>query len=302
MKKVTAICAMALILTMALTPAAFAAELTPSPACYPVSTTRSEDGTEIRRVYDLSPEEDPAGIARSDFEQEGFHYTLVDLLRQESPEYEERYHTETVSLPSRNKDMESVLALLPTQREFVTEDGLTGTLTLQLDTVQVEVAGYGSSTKEVSATRSYPNLASQDTANIPKSIQDGGKTLTLQNISWQTNHADSLDGYAVGDRYTAVATYTGSATSSYVKGYTVTADYSGSVSRIALNKTRYVAIFEGTPLKPVEPEPDPAAQAPTNRFNWPLLLAPLGVVGVGGGGIGTALFLKHRRENMEESE
>ena len=102
----------------------------------------------------------------------------MDPPGKESPEYEERIHTETVSIPSKNKDMESVLALLPTQREFVTEDGLSGTLTLQLDTVQVEVAGYGSSTKEVSTSRSYPNLASQDTANIPKSIQDGGSTLT----------------------------------------------------------------------------------------------------------------------------
>ena len=300
MKKHSILCAMALILIMALAPAANAAA--PSSACYPVSTTRNEDGTEIHKVYDLSPEEDPAGIARSDFEQEGFHYTLVDLLRQESPEYEERIHTETVSIPSKNKDMESVLALLPTQREFVTEDGLSGTLTLQLDTVQVEVAGYGSSTKEVSTSRSYPNLASQDTANIPKSIQDGGSTLTLQNISWQTDNTANLDGYAVGDRYTAVATYTGSATSSYVKGYTVTADYSGTVSRIALNKTRYVAIFEGTPLKPVIIEPDPEAQPSQSKFNWPLLLVPLGVVAAGGAGIGATLFVKHRRENMEESE
>lgn len=302
MKKQSILCAVALMLTMALGPAAYAAAPNPSPACYPISTTRSEDGTEIRKVYDLSPEEDPAGIARSDFEQEGFHYTLVDLLRQESPEYEERIHTETVSIPSKNKDMESVLALLPTQREFVTEDGLSGTLTLQLDTVQVEVAGYGSSTKEVSATRSYPNLASQDTANIPKSIQDGGRTLTLQDIRWQTDNTANLDGYAVGDRYTAVATYTGSATSSYVKGYTVTADYSGTVSRIALNKTRYVAIFEGTPLKPVIIEPDPEAQPSQSKFNWPLLLVPLGVVAAGGAGIGATLFVKHRRENMEESE
>ncbi len=300
MKRVFTLCALALILTM--TPAAYASELSPSPVCYPVSVTRSEDGSEIRKVYDLSPEEDPAGIARSDFEQEGFHYTLVDLLRQESPEYEERFHTETVSIPSKSKDMESVLALLPTQREFVTEDGLSGTLTLQLDTVQVEVAGYGNSTKEVSATRSYPNLASQDTANIPKSIEDGGKTLTLQNISWQTDNTANLDGYAVGDRYTAVATYTGSATSSYVKGYTVTADYSGVVSRIALNKTRYVAIFEGTPLKPVEPEPDPADQVPASSFSWPVLLVPLGVIAMAGAGIGGALFLKHRKENEEDAE
>lgn len=303
MKKVSALCAAALALTLIMAPAAYAADAAPSPACYPTSVTRSEDGSEIRKVYDLSPEEDPAGIARSDFEQEGFRYTLVDLLKQEAPEHEERFHTETVSIPSKNKDMESVLALLPTEREFVTEDGLTGTLALQLDTVQVEVAGYGSSTKEVSATRSYPNLASQDTANIPKTIQDGGRTLTLQNINWQTDNTASLDGYAVGDRYTAVATYSGSATSSYVKGYTVTADYSGNVSRIALNKTRYVAIFEGTPLKPVEPEPNPDGQASNPAsFNWPLLLVPLGVIAAAGAGVGGALFLKRRKENEEDAE
>lgn len=303
MKKVSALCAAALALTLIMAPAASAADAAPSPACYPTSVTRSEDGTEIRKVYDLSPEEDPAGIARSDFEQEGFRYTLVDLLKQEAPEHEERFHTETVSIPSKNKDMESVLALLPAEREFVTEDGLTGTLVLRLDTVQVEVAGYGSSTREVSATRSYPNLASQDTANIPKTIQDGGRTLTLQNINWQTDNTASMDGYAVGDRYTAVATYTGSATNSYVKGYTVTADYSGSVSRIALNKTRYVAIFEGTPLKPIAPEPDPSGQTSgPASFNWPLLLVPLGVIAVAGAGVGGALFLKRRKENEEDAE
>lgn len=109
------------------------------------------------------------------------------------------------------------------------------------------------------------------------------------------------DGY-----FTAVANYTGSATSSYVKGYTVTADYTGTVSRINLNKTRYVAIFEGTPLKPQEPEPSedpntrqPAASVP---FNWAYLLAPLGAVALIGGGVGVALFLKRRNENEEDAE
>src|SRR5699024_101405 len=184
------------------------------------------------------PEDDPAGIPRSDFEQDGFHYTLVDVLKQELPKQESRQHTETVSLESKSKDMESVLALLPPEKEFITEDGLSGTLSLQLETVNVEAAGYGTSTREGSATRSYPNLVNQDTANIPKTIEEDGRTLTLQNISWQTNNTASVGGYALGDRYTAVATYTGSATSSYVKGYTVTADYTGTVSRIALNQVR----------------------------------------------------------------
>ena len=155
-----------LALSMCLAPAALAADPSeptqPSP-CYPTTVTRSEDGTEIRKMYDLGPEDDPGGIPRSDFEQDGYHYTLTDLLKQELPANESRQHTETVSVNSKSKDMGAVLALLPQTKEFITEDGLSGVLTLKLDTVKVEAAGYGSSTKTVTATRTYPGLADQDT-------------------------------------------------------------------------------------------------------------------------------------------
>ena len=39
----------------------------------------------------------------------------------------------------------------------------------------------------LSVKRSYPNLAEQDTQYIPKSIEDGGKNLTLSDIQWQTD-------------------------------------------------------------------------------------------------------------------
>ena len=112
----------------------------------------------------------------------------------------------------------------------------------------------------------------------------------------------------MGDRFTAIATYTGSATSSYVKGYVVTAEYSGTVSRIALNKVRYVAIFEGTPLVPAEPNPTPEPSADVQepaapvQFHWAYVLIPLGVIAAIGGGIGAALFIKKRRESGYETE
>ena len=283
----------AAVLSCALLPAAHAAEL--PEVCYPTSIQCSEDKTELKKIYDLSPDADPAGIPRSDFEKDGYHYTLVDLLRQELPENESRQHTEHVSVESAKKDMESVLALLPQEREFITDDGLTGTLTLKLDTVQVEPSGYGSSTKQLSVKRSYPNLAEQDTQYIPKTIEDNGRTLTLSDIQWQTDNTANMDGYAVADRYTAVATYTGSATSSYVKGYTVTADYSGTVSHIALDRVRFVAIFEGTPIQPA------ISVAKNATFRWSYVLVPLGVVAAAGAG-GGALLVKHRRENADEEE
>ena len=299
MKRIVTLCA-ALVMSAALSLPAFAAA--DAAVCYPIAVERSEDGRQLKRVYDLTPETDPAGIPRSDFERGGFHYTLVELLRQELPAYEERQHTETVTLQSDKKDMESVLALLPQEREFVTDDGLTGMLTLKLDTVRVEVSGYGSSTRRVTTSRSYPNLIGQDTQYIPKSIEDGGRTLTLESIDWQTDNTASLDGYALGDRYTAVATYAGTATGSYVKGYTVTADYAGTVSRVALDHVRYVAIFEGTRIAE---EKDGAlsdeSSAPA-EFPWSYVLVPVGIVAVAGTGLGAALALKRRGESVNASE
>lgn len=290
MKRILSIFAAALILCMTAAPAFAVEPELAAQACYPTAVTRTEDGAEIRKMYDLGPTDDPAGIPRSDFDQDGFHYTLVDLLKQELPANESRQHTETVSLPSKSKDMASVLALLPETKEFITEDGLTGTLSLKLDSVKVEVAGYGSSTKELNAKRTYPSLASQDTSGIPKSVEDNGHELTLQNIDWQTDPA----GY-----FTATATYTGSTTSSYIKGYTVTADYTGTVSRIALNKTRYVAIFEGEAIEPIVPEPttDPDGQSSASvQFNWAAIMLPIGIVALAGVGIGAGIFFKRRGE------
>ncbi|MBE6908869.1 MAG: cell wall anchor protein [Ruminococcaceae bacterium] len=309
MKRIIAtMCAMLVALSMAFPLTAYAA--TDAEVCYPTAVTQSEDGTELRRIYDLTPETDPAGISRSDFERDGFHYTLVELLKQELPADETRQHTETVTLQSDKKDMESVLALLPQEREFVTDDGLTGILTLKLDTVCVEVSGYGSSTKQLTATRSYPNLIGQDTQFIPKSIEDNGKTLTLESIDWQTDNTANVDGYGLGDRYTAVATYTGSTTSSYVKGYTVTADYVGTVSKIALDRVRYVAIFEGTRI--AEPEaaetkelvdiPAIVEPAVTEKFPWGYVLAPIAVLAVAGTGLGVALTMKRRNESAGGTE
>lgn len=96
MKRMLSLCAAALCLTMALAPTALAADFETAPpnakVCYPTSIVRSDDGTELKKIYDLGPEDDPAGIPRSDFQKDGFRYTLTDLLKQELPENESRQH------------------------------------------------------------------------------------------------------------------------------------------------------------------------------------------------------------------
>ena len=69
-----------------------------------------------------------------------------------------------------------------------------------------------------------------------------------------------------------------------------------------------MAIFEGVPLNPVEPEPTPEpstdVQEPAApiQFHWAYVLVPLGVVALAGAGIGAALFIKKRRESDDGTE
>jgi len=265
----------ALALSMSLAPAALAADSSeptqPSP-CYPTTVTRSEDGTEIRKMYDLGPEDDPGGIPRSDFEQDGYHYTLTDLLKQELPANESRQHTETVSVNSKSKDMEEIMPLLAATCEAVTEDGYTGLLTLDTASIQVEASGYATSTRNVSATRSYPNLSEADVSLVPKSIEDSGRTLTLADVQWQE----------AGGFYNAAATYTGNASSKYATGYTVMADYAGEVTKTTSGTVLYTAVFGlAEEQEAVTAIPQPAAEGGGFDWRWLLVLpAGAGVVGL----------------------
>ena len=91
--------------------------------------------------------------------------------------------------------------------------------------------------------------------HLPESITDNGHSLTLQTVNWQTEG----DGH-----FTAVASYSGSATSSYVKGYTVTAEYAGTVSRINRRSGSWSSCH--TPPPPRSPCP---ASGPAPRTNHP---------------------------------
>ena len=245
-------------------------------------------------MYDLSPNTDPSTLPMGQFERDGLLYTCTDVLREVIIGSETQVITQEEKVDSDKKDMDTILSLLPQEKEVTTEEGFTGTLTLDLDSIKTEAAGYGSSTQPVTATRTYPNLANQDLNHLPKSITEGGRTLTLQDVQWQTDNTYNADDYEIGDRFTAVCTYGGSKTVSYVTGYTTTANYSGEVYRTGVTVIRYTVIFTGTPMEPVAEE-----QSQSGGLNWLMVALPaLAALGAGTGG--TYFFMKRKERKMYE--
>jgi len=276
----------------------------------PVSVVYSSDRFEIRKVYELSPDVDPSRLPRDSFAQSGYAYNCTDILREVVIGEETKTVTMIETVESKKDDTTSVFAVLPQYKVYVDDDDFTGYLLIDTATIKSEISGYGSYSTPYTVSRNYPNLSDCDTQYIPKTVDDNGKTLQLQDINWQTDNTYNIDDYEIGTRYTAIAAYGGTRTSSYVTGYDITASYSGEVSRRGVALIRYTVIFTGVeipaPAAPPEPsipvpEPEePIATIPepvkdSADINWlPLLISALALLV---SGVCLFLILKKRKDN-----
>ena len=118
---------------------------------YPAEVNQSEENgvTRIEKVYYLTAQDDPADIPTEDFERDGQHFTLQDVLKNSQMERDTKDHVEEVTVNSAKKDMESILPLLEPEIEVQTEDGYAGVLQLDHTSITVEAAGYSSSSRTV---------------------------------------------------------------------------------------------------------------------------------------------------------
>jgi len=227
---------------------------TPTPVLYPVSVEETLDngGRQIIKVYELSPGENPDGIRRESFERDGWRYELADITKSETTLSDEQNHTETQTIDTDTNDLNTITKQLAPTMEYKSNDGYEGVLSLDVTSVKVEAAGTKTSSFTVSATREYLGLSNEDTSLVPKTITDSGRTLKLASVQWRSFATDNIDYTQIPSSYTAVAVYTGVGSKTVVTGYTTTADYSGTISKISAGKTVFKAIFVG---KEIIPEP-----------------------------------------------
>lgn len=248
MKRIlTILCVFAIV--MAGSAAALAADSTEggqSASYYPISVEEYTYGDlnepRISKTYQLSLSDDPSLIPTGDFVRNGRRYYLLDMTRKDEVGVDIQTHTEVVTQPSDTYNLETILQRLDAEMEVTTEDGYVGILRLDHTSVQVTTDGYATKTNTLSASRSYPNLSAADVSLIPKSIEDKGKTLTLGDVKWSESTQVDGEGSPV-TRYTATASYTGTASSRYATGYTVSANYTGEVSKANCAVVTYTAIF-----------------------------------------------------------
>jgi len=227
---------------------------------YPVSVEEAPWGDgmmRVTRVYQLALADSARLIPTEDFERDGYRYHFLDMTKENMVGADTKEHTETVTKDCKSNDVSEALKLLDAEKSVETPDGYSGKLLLDHESVKVSVKGYKTSSKNISATRVYADLADADLELIPKTITENENLLTLNDAQWESVTDD--EGNL---RFTATAQYTGTATSRVATGYVVTANYTGHVVKMNCEMITYRVTFTGTEI-PKEPEPEPAPEPET---------------------------------------
>lgn len=124
-KKILSLTASLLLLTMLTLPAgAVSLDMTDPDTMLPVDIILDQDNKEIRKVYDLSPNTDPSTLPMGQFERDGLLYDCTDVLREVIIGSETQVITQEEKVDSDKKDMDTILSLLPQEKESPRKRGL----------------------------------------------------------------------------------------------------------------------------------------------------------------------------------
>ena len=223
---------------------------------FPVQVEEIDLGGSRRvvRIYELAEDEDPAHIRTESFEREGFNFTLGEITRNRSERLSIRHHVEVVIIDTATQNLNAILSQLDDTLHFESEDGYAGVLSLDLSSVNTQVAGHRSQNFTIREYRTFPNLSNTDISLIPASITAGGRTLTLHDVRWDAAQTDAIDFERIASTYTAHAVYTGTGTRSVTSGYVTTAYFRGEVSRTVEGANTFTVTFIGEVINAAEPD------------------------------------------------
>ena len=230
---------------------------------YPTDIRYESAGSKryIYKTYRLSEDFPLESLIASPYEEDGYYWKNNEVLHRETiSNTQTKEATETVNLTTVSQDPQEIVKEFPLTISYQ-EAGYEGTLLLDSSSLQITPGKQESyhSSYTVSASREYPNLPSNDMAQIPKSITQNSIAYTLATVDWCPTAREGSSGYSdYITQYTATAHYTGTAVTSGVttEDYHATADYTGEVIKSAPNTLIYTIVYKGSIIPPI-PVPSP---------------------------------------------
>lgn len=154
----------------------------------------------------------------------------------------ERSYENSITL--NTNDTESILSAIAQTYQYSSEDGYSGEL--QLDTNSIKITENKGARHEykVSITRSYNDYGRNDLDTIPKTIISNGITYYLTSPNWEITSYETIDNQQVPLTYSGNMIYEGITYRTDPSTYTINYKYTGFVEKTETHPLEYVVTYQ----------------------------------------------------------
>lgn len=147
-------------------------------------------------------------------------------------------------------DKYKVLNLFETKKE-TEEDGYSGILELQNDSLKIKVHDSYIEEYKVTLTKEYNNVDQNELNNIPKTIEQDGTTYYLVNPVWNIAQTQKIDGQDIPISYNGIMNYEGVKERTIITSYLATVNYKGILEKEVTESITYNIDYEEIPQEKI---------------------------------------------------
>lgn len=157
-------------------------------------------------------------------------YELQNITEQENKAIvsEKKEHTKQKIVYTNNKY--DVLNMFESKIK-VTEDGMSGILELQNNSLDIRVNDSYVEQYKVSVSKMYENVPSNELNDVPKTIEENGTTYYLINPIWTVSQVRKIEGQDVPISYKGEMQYEAIKERTIIKSYIASVNYKGTLAK-----------------------------------------------------------------------
>lgn len=192
----------------------------------------------IEEIFEVDAAMDPQSLVRKGFELDGFYYTETSIVKTPYTESREKEVEQEFKVSAKSANLADNIGLLPPAIEY-DENGFTGTLYLNPQSVAINVSARESKSSTTRKTKTY-TLEINDPELVPSTYEGLPRT----SLSWDVS--GFIEDSSIPAGYVATAVYSKSSSYSVASAWELSATYSGDVKYENTALIRYAITYKGT--------------------------------------------------------
>lgn len=201
---------------------------------------------DLQKTVSLNDSNDFESKIQDEITSDNVSYKLIETTKVENKNKLQIEKEVQEELIVTTDDKYAILNLFDQNKE-IQENGYSGVLNLQNDSLEINVNESHQEQYKVYLQKKYENVSRNELNDIPKQVKKNGITYYLVNPIWNVTSTQNIGGNDVPSTYTGIMNYEGVQIKTVVNSYKATVKYSGVLEKEVIDSITFNMKYEEIP-------------------------------------------------------